>query len=110
MRLARIKADGAGHYHCISRIIERRMILGDVDRVIAQGGKLPMHVLLRCRVRYFSDGLALGSQDFVDKLFERYRAQFGRKRKTGARPMTFADWPLDMCTLRNLRTNPVSCS
>jgi len=28
MRHARIKADGAGHYHCISRIIECRMILG----------------------------------------------------------------------------------
>ena len=32
MRHARIKADGAGYYHCISRIIERRMILGDKEK------------------------------------------------------------------------------
>ena len=32
MRTARIKADGAGYYHCMSRIIERRMILGDLEK------------------------------------------------------------------------------
>jgi hypothetical protein len=28
-----------------------------------------MYELLRCRVRYFSDGLALGSEGFVDRIF-----------------------------------------
>ena len=32
MRRARIKADGAGYYHCMSRIIERRWILGDAEK------------------------------------------------------------------------------
>ena len=32
MRGARIKADGAGYYHCMSRIIERRMILQDTEK------------------------------------------------------------------------------
>jgi len=32
MRRARIKADGAGYYHCMSRIIERRMILLDTEK------------------------------------------------------------------------------
>ena len=32
MRNARIKADGAGYYHCMSRIIERRMILEDTEK------------------------------------------------------------------------------
>ena len=32
MRHARIKADGAGYYHCMSRIIERRFVLGDAEK------------------------------------------------------------------------------
>ena len=32
MRGARIKAEGAGYYHCMSRIIERRMILKDTEK------------------------------------------------------------------------------
>ena len=32
MRGARIKAVGAGYYHCMSRIIERRMILNDSEK------------------------------------------------------------------------------
>ena len=32
MRRARIKADGAGYYHCMSRIIERRQILGEPEK------------------------------------------------------------------------------
>ena len=80
-----------------------------VERVVAAGGRLPMHELLRCRVRYFSDGLALGSQAFVDGIFARYRNQFGPKRRTGARPMRFGEWP-NLCTLRDLRLSPVAPS
>ena len=32
MRHSRIKADGAGYYHCMSRIIEQRMILGKAEK------------------------------------------------------------------------------
>ena len=41
--------------------------------------------LLRCRVRYFSDGVVLGSREFVESVFTVHRDQFGVKRKTGAR-------------------------
>ena len=81
----------------------------EVEKVVAAGGKLPMHELLRCRVRYFSDGLALGSQAFVDGVFARYRGQFGAKRRTGARPMRYGEW-LSLCTLRDLRLSPVAPS
>ncbi|MET3871507.1 hypothetical protein J3R74_001377 [Puniceicoccus vermicola] len=33
-------------------------------------GKLPLSVVLRCRVRYFSDGMVLGSEEFVRKTLE----------------------------------------
>jgi len=32
MRASRITADGKGYYHCISRVVDRQMILGDVER------------------------------------------------------------------------------
>ena len=80
-----------------------------VEKVIADGGKLPLHDLLRCRVRYFTDGLALGSQDFVNRVFARYRGHFGPKRETGARAMRFGEW-VGLCTLRDLRLKPISRS
>lgn len=75
--------------------------------VIEHGGRMPLPDLLRCRVRYFRDGLAFGSRAFVESVFERNRAHFGSKRKTGARRMRFC---LDrgFCTARDLRVAPVS--
>ncbi len=32
MRKARIKTDGSAYYHCMSRIIERRFVLGEVEK------------------------------------------------------------------------------
>jgi REP element-mobilizing transposase RayT len=50
-------------------------------------GKLSRATLLRCRVRYFSDGLVLGTKSYVDGVFEKYRGQFGPKRTSGARAL-----------------------
>ena len=74
----------------------------EVEAVLKQGGRLPMQEILRCRVRYFSDGLVLGSKDFVDATFARYRDQFGLKRTSGARAMRYGDWN-GLCTMRDLR-------
>ena len=79
----------------------------EVKKVLSAGGNLPLHELLRCRVRYFSDGLALGSQAFLEQIFQRYRGHFGPRRKTGARPMRFGDWG-ELYTLRSLRLQAVS--
>jgi hypothetical protein len=38
-------------------------------------------------VRYFSDGVALGSRGFVDGVFKACRERFGARRTTGARKM-----------------------
>ncbi len=80
-----------------------------VKEVLRTGGKLPTHVLLRCRVRYFSDGLALGSKEFIEQIFQRYRDQFSQKRSSGARPMKHGQWG-ELCTMRDLRLQPVSIS
>jgi putative transposase len=43
--------------------------------------------MLRCRVRYFSDGVVLGSREFVDGVFQACRERFGEKRRSGARKL-----------------------
>ena len=40
---------------------------------------------LRWRLRYFSDGVVIGSREFVDGIFEAHRDRFGPKRTGGAR-------------------------
>jgi REP element-mobilizing transposase RayT len=52
---------------------------------LRSGKDLSKGKLLRCRVRYFSDGLVLGSREFVERAFQVKREWFGRKRQTGAR-------------------------
>jgi hypothetical protein len=43
--------------------------------------------MLRCRLRYFTDGAVIGSRTFVDRVFRDSRERFGPKRKTGARKL-----------------------
>ena len=80
-----------------------------VQQVLDEGGKLSRQEVLRCRVRYFSDGVVLGSQSFVEEVFRKHRDQFAFKRKTGARAMRHAEWG-GLCTMRDLRLDVVSVS
>ncbi|MCX8496622.1 MAG: hypothetical protein ORN51_10610, partial [Akkermansiaceae bacterium] len=50
-------------------------------------GELPFAKMLRCRIRYFTDGAVIGSRGFVDEAFAESRARFGPKRTSGARKM-----------------------
>lgn len=78
----------------------------EIKRVWEQGGKLSLAAALRCRVRYFTDGVALGSSAFVNGFFERRREHFGPRRESGARRMLGAEWGTLRC-LRDLRVNAV---
>jgi putative transposase len=48
---------------------------------------LGMATMLRCRVRYFTDGAVIGSKAFVNEVFVEARDRFSEKRKDGARRM-----------------------
>jgi len=50
-------------------------------------GEIPFGRMLRCRVRYFTDGAVIGSRDFVNAVFSSARERFGPRRKDGARSM-----------------------
>ena len=73
-----------------------------IKEVIAQGGELSLGEVLRLRVRHMSDGVALGTKDFVNEVFARNRKKFGKKRKDGARPIR-ALKAFGLTALRNLR-------
>ena len=80
-----------------------------VEKIVKERGELPLKDVLRCRVRYFSDGVAIGSKAFVNDVFRLHRDNFGPKRKDGARPMHFADWG-GLCAARDLRLTPIAAS
>jgi len=44
-------------------------------------GSLPLAVLLRCRIRYFSEGAVLGSHEFVKSQLENWQRSTGRKHR-----------------------------
>ncbi len=60
---------------------------GAVEKVKRQGGRLSLAQVVRVRVRYFSEGLALGSEAFVEEVFVRHREQMRVKRRRGARAL-----------------------
>jgi putative transposase len=48
---------------------------------------LKMAKMLRCQIRFFTDGVVIGSKEFVNEAFASARDRFGPKRKYGARKM-----------------------
>jgi putative transposase len=48
---------------------------------------LRMAKLLCCRIRYFTDGVVIGSKEFVNEAFASARDRFEAKRKDGVRKM-----------------------
>jgi putative transposase len=84
-------------------VLDRDSIL----QVLREGGQIRPEEALRLRIRYFSDGLVLGTAQFVEEMFQRFRPRFGKTRRTGARKLR--GLPFDrLRTLRDLRVDPVS--
>ncbi|WP_411847608.1 transposase [Roseibacillus persicicus] len=67
------------------------------DRVISK--------VIQHRIRYFSDGVVIGSKDFVDSFFNQTKHRFGSKRTTGARKPRGALSPLksQLSTVRDFQ-------
>ncbi|MFO8028060.1 MAG: transposase [Opitutales bacterium] len=67
-----------------------------------QGARLPKAVVLRCRVRYFTDGAILGSQEFVRGFVGAWQMEKGRKFPPKPRLLPGADWE-GLATIQSLR-------
>jgi REP element-mobilizing transposase RayT len=112
------QSGGAEAYRCLlfangveikdaqNRKVMRRGVTADEARqVLKEKGKLSTAEMVRLRVRYFSDGLVLGSKEFVESVFTENREKFGPKRKDGARRVSESESPL--YALRRLRLKPM---
>lgn len=87
------------------KVVRRGVSVEKARAVLAEGGKLNVAELLKLRVRYFTDGVILGSQAFVEEVFRAQREQFSPKRNTGAKCISECLEPL--YSLRRLRLNAV---
>ncbi|HUF64302.1 MAG TPA: chemotaxis protein CheW, partial [Verrucomicrobiales bacterium] len=74
--------------------------------VLRAGGKLPLAVALRCRVRYFIEGVALGTAAYLEEFFQARRELFSAGRKSAARKMRGAEWG-ELRSVRDLRTGGI---
>ena len=61
--------------------------------------------LLRRKVRYFVDGMVIGTKGFVEGVFQLSRGWFGSGRKDGARRIAGA--ATELTTVRTLRVKPM---
>lgn len=73
---------------------------------LKKNGSLPFSTLMRLRVRYFTEGLALGSQTFVANVFKRHRRQFGKTRKQTSFPVAEIE-DSSLHVLNSIPKNPV---
>ena len=99
-------AAGKDALSAFGQIDGRELTAAEIEAHIKEHGTLSLAAVLHCRVRYFSDGLAIGSKAFVNQVFKEYRDRFGEKRKSGARRLKGADWG-GLCTARDLRRAPL---
>jgi putative transposase len=75
----------------------------DLRHVIETGGRLPLASILRCRLRYFTDGAILGSRAFVALQMINYRSRTATLDPRGPQPLpTFTEWG-DLATMRRLK-------
>lgn len=87
-------------------VVRRGVTAEAARKTLAEKGKLSPEEMVRLRVRYFSDGLVLGSKDFVEAVFAENRDQFGPKRKEGARRISESEQA--MYSMRRLRVKAMS--
>ena len=96
--------DGARRHNKFTGQVSRPGFRRDlVDKVLDEGGTLSLYELLRCRVRYFSDGLIIGSKLFVEDVMANNSDNFSKlRRKRGANKMKYGEWD-DLCAATELR-------
>jgi len=77
--------------------------LANAQRVVEQqNGDLPLPQRLLCRIRYFTDGVILGSQSFVESHFGRLKKRLGYRRHRVATRLSALGSP-DLWVFRDQR-------
>jgi len=84
------------------RVVQKGITPEELEAEEARGFELPKRALLHQRIRYFTDGLALGSGEFIEEVFRRKKRTLGVKRKVGPRVPRMNGLG-DLRTLKDLR-------
>jgi len=72
-------------------------------KVLKKGNAvLPKATVLRCRVRYFTDGAILGSQEYVRSFIDIWQMGKGRKHPPKVNQLQGSDWQ-DLACIQSLR-------
>ena len=66
--------------------MKKTVVDAELER-LQRNRDVAMGKMLRCRVRYFTDGAVIGSRGFVDEVFRMCRDRFGENRTDGARKL-----------------------
>ncbi len=90
---------GASPWTHRGKVIDHKKALKVLEE---EDGVLSKASVLRCRVRYFSDGAILGSAEFVRGFAGAWQLERGRKHPPKAHPLRGADWG-DLSVIQSLR-------
>lgn len=80
----------------------------EARRVRNAGGSLPLHLYLRLRVRYLTDGAVLGTKAFVETVLRERREWFSENRRSGASRLKGLEPKCLLRSARALRIRPIS--
>jgi hypothetical protein len=89
------------------RVVRRGFTEEQIEAVRRNQGRLPRHEYLLLRVRYFTDGVVLGTKTFVDGVFAARRAWFSPRRRTAARRLAGLERGDILRSARALRVKPL---
>jgi putative transposase len=70
--------------------------------VLAEGGRLPLATVLRCRLRFLTDGVVLGSKAFVARYLSPNRASRPHAPRAPQPAPPITDWGGELTSLRRL--------
>ena len=79
-----VNRDGKLEVKVVRKGMKKAAVNAEMDR-LQRSKDVAISKMLRCRVRYFTDGAVIGSRGFVDEVFRLCRDRFGAKRRDGAR-------------------------
>lgn len=92
---------GSSPWTCKGKVIDRREAVRVLEK---EDGVLSKPALLRCRVRYFTDGAILGTAAFVASLSDLWKTKSGAKKTPVVRAVRGGGWG-DLAVARDLRRN-----
>lgn len=90
---------GGNPWEMKGRVMNRKQVTKVLEN---DDGLLPKAAVLRCRVRYFTDGAILGSAEYVRSFVDIVQRSQKRKRLPDANALRGAEWG-DLTVIRGLR-------